>query len=635
MAAVAAVVGSVLVVVAPAGAQQASDAAGETTTAPRSITEIAPDGVRPFPSGQEAGLPAGKGITSPERRPDRPAARFDRGLSRRPASGSDVQRAASASGVSVPVVEPFPVTTNAGQVTTSFNGLDFFDQRFANGGKQFSVEPPDQGLCVGNGFVLESVNDVLQVFSQEGKALSPPTDLNSFYGYPAQVDRTKGIQGPSLTDPTCVFDAGTQRWFHVVLTLDVDRRTGQTLGSNHLDIAVSRTASPLGAWNFYTVAVQDNGDAGTPHHTDCPCIGDYPHIAVDAHGFYITTNEYPFSDAGGEFGNNFNGAQLYAFSKEALVAGGPARVVRFENLVVGTGKGARPGFTLSPAQANPGHYATENNGTQYFVSSIAGEEALGTGMADKIVLWSLLRTDTLASANPDLVLRARRLASEAYGVPPFSEQKLGSVPLRDCLVVTCLQGLGPSNEVEGPLDSGDSRMYQAWFANGRVYAALGTVMSVNGDVKAGAAWFAVSPESPAVADQGYVGVAHGNVIYPAVAVPPDGIGAMALTLVGRDWFPSAAYVMFQAGSPTGPVHVAAKGKGPQDGFSEYDFFSSPDPARPRWGDYGAAATDGRSVWLASEYIDQTCKLAEFTADPTCGGTRGALGNWGTRVTRIH
>jgi hypothetical protein len=635
MAAVVTVVGSVLVVVAPVGARQAAYAA-ETTAASRSTREIASNGVRPFPAGQGSGTSAGTGLASGEPRPDRPAARFDRGLSPRPASGGDAQRAASANGLSVPVVNPVAVSTDAGQATTSFNGLDFFDQRFANGGNQQSVEPPDQGLCVGNGFVLESVNDVLQVFSPEGKALSPPTDLNSFYGYPAQFDRTKGTEGPSLTDPTCVFDAGTQRWFHVVLTLDVNRRTGQPLGSDHLDIAVSRTANPLGAWNFYTVAVQDNGDAGTPHHTGCPCIGDYPHIAVDAHGFYVTTNEYPFSGARGEFGNNFNGAQLYAFSKEALAARTPARVIQFENLAVGTGKAARPGFTLSPAQANPGHFATENDGTQYFVSSVAGNEALGTGMADNVVLWSLLRTDTLATANPDLVLKARNLKSEIYGVPPLSEQKLGSVPLRDCLVVTCLKGIGPSDEVEGPLDSGDSRMYQAWFADGMIYAALGTVMSVNGEVKAGAAWFAVSPDgSPAVADQGYVGVAQGNVIYPAVAVAPGGVGAMAFTLVGRDWFPSAAYVMFQGGSPTGPVRVAAKGKGPQDGFSEYDFFSSPDPAQPRWGDYGAAVTDGRSIWLASEYIDQTCKLAEFAADPTCGGTRGALGNWGTRVTRIR
>jgi len=422
----------------------------------------------------------------------------------------------------------------------------------------------------------------------------------------------------------------------VALTLDLNRRTGALLGTNRLDIAVSRTASPLGAWNFYSLAVQDDGSGSTPRHVGCPCIGDYPHIGADARGFYITTNEYPFSDDPGQFGNNFNGAQLYAFSKDALAAGRSSVVLQFENLSVGNGKRPSAGFTVSPTQANPGRFATEANGTEYLLSSLAADEALGTGMADRIVLWSLRNTNSLATAHPDVVLKAKRLASEAYGVPPLSEQKLGSVPLRDCLFVTCLPDVGPSNEVEGTLDSSDSRMFQAWFANGLVYGSLATVMSVNGDLKAGAAWFAVSPGAPGgVVKQGYVGVASGNAIYPAIAVPPDGEGAMALTLTGRDWYPSAAYVTLAGGSVTGPVHVAARGKGPQDGFSEYAYFYAPDPVRPRWGDYAAAVTDGTSVWLASEYINQTCTFTEYNADPTCGGTRGALGNWGTRVTRIR
>ena len=40
-------------------------------------------------------------------------------------------------------------------LNTSFEGLNFYQQRYARGGNQFSIEPPDQGLCVGNGFELE------------------------------------------------------------------------------------------------------------------------------------------------------------------------------------------------------------------------------------------------------------------------------------------------------------------------------------------------------------------------------------------------------------------------------------------------------------------------------------------------
>ena len=50
----------------------------------------------------------------------------------------------------------------------SFNGLNHREQRLANNGNQFSLEPPDQGLCVGNGFVMESINDALRVYDTAG-----------------------------------------------------------------------------------------------------------------------------------------------------------------------------------------------------------------------------------------------------------------------------------------------------------------------------------------------------------------------------------------------------------------------------------------------------------------------------------
>jgi hypothetical protein len=73
-----------------------------------------------------------------------------------------------------------------------FDGLNFHDQRYANGGNQFSVEPPDQGLCAGNGFVMESVNDVLAIYDNAGNRPVGPADLNTFYGYPAAINRGTG-----------------------------------------------------------------------------------------------------------------------------------------------------------------------------------------------------------------------------------------------------------------------------------------------------------------------------------------------------------------------------------------------------------------------------------------------------------
>ena len=65
-----------------------------------------------------------------------------------------------------------------------FNGISHIDSRTANSGNQFSVEPPDQGLCVGNGYVMEAVNDAVRVFDTEGNPLTGVEDINSFFGLP-------------------------------------------------------------------------------------------------------------------------------------------------------------------------------------------------------------------------------------------------------------------------------------------------------------------------------------------------------------------------------------------------------------------------------------------------------------------
>src|SRR3954468_13125496 len=48
-----------------------------------------------------------------------------------------------------------------------FAGLNHRDHRIANKGNQFSLEPPDQALCVGNGHVVEAVNDAFRVYNPD------------------------------------------------------------------------------------------------------------------------------------------------------------------------------------------------------------------------------------------------------------------------------------------------------------------------------------------------------------------------------------------------------------------------------------------------------------------------------------
>src|SRR4051812_12436486 len=119
-----------------------------------------------------------------------------------------------------------------------FDGLNHRDQRIANNGNQFSLEPPDQALCVGNGHVVEAVNDAFRVYNPDGSGQTGVVDLNTFFGYPPTINRTTGVFGPELTDPTCLYDPTTRRFFLVVLTLEATEE-GDLTGDNHLDIAVT------------------------------------------------------------------------------------------------------------------------------------------------------------------------------------------------------------------------------------------------------------------------------------------------------------------------------------------------------------------------------------------------------------
>jgi hypothetical protein len=542
------------------------------------------------------------------------------------------------------------------ELTLSIDALNHFQQRFvAAGGNQFSVEPPDQGLCVGNGFVLETLNDVLRIFDTSGNPLTAPTGLNSFYGYAPAIDRTKNpLQfGPSITDPSCTFDTQTQRWFHVVLTLDRANAFTQGLsGANHLDIAVSATADPTGAWIIYRLPVQDDGTEGTPDHhctlgrnpAHGPCLGDYPHIGADANGFYITTNEFNLVSPG------FRGAQIYAFSKAQLAAGASTvNVVQFDTSdpSLGVQLDGTPGFTVWPALSTGNEFEGSQGGTEYFLSSEAIFQ--NTGVDSRLRLWTLSNTNSLNDA-PAVSLNTRVVDTIPYAVPGRSTQKAGDTPLAQCLSDSALQltqtlfgcwrlvvgGSGPFPNTEKVVDSGDSRMQQVVLANGKLWAALNTGLLIDGDPtpRAGIAFFAINPHSGKVNQQGYAGVPGNNLTYPAIAVTQSGRAVMAFTVIGDDHFPSAGYAGVDDKIGVGEIHIAAEGAGPDDGFTGYHPFSQ-FGSRPRWGDYGAAASDGNSIWIASEYVNQTCTFNTWlSTNFRCGNTRTQLANWATRISQI-
>jgi hypothetical protein len=543
---------------------------------------------------------------------------------------------------------------------TGFEGLNFFQQRYANGGNQFSVEPPDQGLCVGNGYVVEAVNDVFNVYGVTGQSLLSPNnvggavDLNSFFGYPAQFNRTTGDQGPSVTDPSCLYDSATRRFFLVALTLEVVPATGALTGTNHLDIAVSRDSNPTGVWNIYHVDVTQDGSHNPLPANACPCIGDYPHIGADANGFYVTTNSYTLGA-----GTGFNGAQVYAFSKAQLAAGAASlTMAHFDTYgavnAPSEAGATQPGFTLWPAQSPGNHsFDSSNGGTEYFLSSNATDEAnkplTGSGgphTSTHLVVWTLNNTASLNSTSPSLNLSNKLIAVNRYAIPPTMHQPgSGSAPTtatplgfchNDVTCNTNFFGIAdPFREVVSRPDGNDSRMQQVTYAAGRLWGSLDTALNPDGGrSRAGIAWYIVDPHTATVRRQGYLGAAGRDLTYPAIGVTAEGEGVMAFTASGENLYPSAAFAPI-SGEGADSWHVVNGGAGAatDDGFTSYKFDVG-DPPRTRWGDYGAAAVDGDSIWIASEYIAHACSYADWLVSPRCGNTRGFYGNWSTRITKM-
>jgi hypothetical protein len=348
----------------------------------------------------------------------------------------------------------------------------------------------------------------------------------------------------------------------------------------------------------------------------------------------------------------------------------------------------QPGFTLWPAQS-PGteSFDLDAGGTEHFLSSNAADEATrpvagtgGPGASKQLVVWTLANTSSLNTSTPALTLTNKVLDVNQYGVPPKAAQKGAgaapdeSLPQGHCLndettvtiagtgcwklLVTPFAHTTAGPEVVAKLDSNDTRMQQVVYANGKLWGSLDTAVTVGGENRAGVAYYIVNPSAGKLVLQGNLGVAGADLTYPAVGVTASGRGVIAFTYTGDNAYPSAAYAPVDAKVGAGDWSFAGpggEGAAAQDGFSGYKqqrcTATACIPIRPRWGDYGAAAVDGNSIWIASEYIAHACDYTTWGGPFFAGGTgdnllgtcagashgpgpRAALGNWSTRISKL-
>jgi hypothetical protein len=515
-----------------------------------------------------------------------------------------------------------PVVNSIG-AATGFNGISHLDQRNAGTGIYASTnnnsEPPDQALCAGNGFIVETINEALAVYDENGNALTATTALNQFYNLLPFFNRVTGFVGDFLSDPKCYYDPVGKRFIQTILEVDSPGDFGQPpVKRTHVLISVSQTSDPTGSWNLFTIDSSDDGLNGTPAHTACPCLPDQPLLGASKDGVFIDTNEIQDDPS-----SLFNGVQMYALGRAGLE--GATSTVRFVHLDVGpvpTGDANLPLWgSIQPSTAlDPGR------GTELFMSGGPDDIFQNTASLDnRIAVWSLTGTGSLDSATPSLALRHVVLTSQPYGLPlnTGATQKIGPTPLRDLL-----NSQFNDNDPLETINGNDSRMRsQVTDLNGILYGALNTeVTSAAGPPRIGIAYFVVGAigtpagVAAAIVHQGYVAADSENVLFPSIAVNEAGLGTISFTLSGPDFFPSAAYMRFGFIQPVGPIQIAGPGTAPEDGFTGYNFFQEPVPGVARWGDYSAAVFADGAIWMANEFIP--------------GTPRSLLADWGTFITKL-
>jgi hypothetical protein len=457
---------------------------------------------------------------------------------------------------------------SSGQLLQHFNGVSSLDSQLTN--FQLKFEPPDQGLCEGNGFVLEAVNSAYTIYRKNGKAIAGPFNVNDLF-------HRGGLEFTS--DPRCYYDPTTNTWFAIILFIATNP-DGSFGNSSAIDISVNTSGDPTRAWTTYRI---DTTHAKAPATSECPCFGDQPRIGIDAFNLYLSTDEFSINGSAKAYG----GAQLYAVAKQDLV--GLKRHIHFAHFDNPTIDGNQlfaiePAITTGPAAA------------EYFLNALD----LDRTSANHIGVWAMTNRDEVGRGKAP-TLSSVVIGSETYGFPPPAVQR-GST---------------------STLDSGDDRMQQVQFINGTIWGELDTALTIPGDsaVRTAGAWFKVKPSladeeigSATMTSQGYVALRGNYVLYPALQADQAGNAAMVFTVSGQGRFPSAAFATMRSDqSALSRVTVAAAGTGPYD------------PNATRWGDYSWAQLDPKSdtFWLATEYIP-----------PPSSQTTTRERNWGTEVLQV-
>ena len=235
--------------------------------------------------------------------------------------------------VQIPTVSCQPLRPGCDNISsfaggsTSVKGINAVDSASQPTNFVGDIEPPDQGLCAGNGKVDETNNKgEILIFNKALKRVSPVISLNTVMGLTQRGWSSGG-------DPSCIFDsANGGHWITTqIVSKSPENKGGPFVGcfvgkaNTCLEgIAVTTGSSPFGPYNVYFLnANYDPKEPGFPS-----LLNDFAKIGATRDAFLLFYDEFPLNGAvPGLGGGFFNGAQEFAFNKTALEKGLPVAKV--------------------------------------------------------------------------------------------------------------------------------------------------------------------------------------------------------------------------------------------------------------------------------------------------------------------
>jgi hypothetical protein len=473
-----------------------------------------------------------------------------------------------------PTSVPNPPTTTLSTTNVrgerGFNAMGGVQQADTVGGSD--LEPPDQGLCAGGGYVMEFINNALAVYSGNGAQLVGPVGSATAFLQPTS---------DFFSDPRCYYDAPTKRWFFQEFTV---------LASSSTEFeAVSNTPDPTTTYTVYSWNTTDASASG------CPCFGDYDEFGADDNGIYVTTDEFGISTPA------YNGVVMYAISKEQIETASGTGIVPTVFAYRLTKDPFGQPYIVAPTTTPPGAKFATN--TEYFVESNSNQES-----DSHLLVYALNDTSLLGQPAPPTLYRTE-ISTESYAFPPDAKQKPGPRPLGKAY-----------QDPEGGIQADFNAEMEPTYVGGKIYAELDTATTSGSNA---VDWFIIDPTlsngslSASLVHQGAVAVANTSLLYPYTALDSSGVGYLLFSLSGPDIYPSPAYIDYGSSGPTGSVIVATTGAAPEDGFTCYAAFVGPNYGGCRWGDYSMGVAMGNRVYMAAEMVPQ--------------GFRDTLTNWGTYI----